>query len=429
MEILTIKGGRKLRGGYTIPAAKNALLPILAASIMLDGKTCINGCPLLSDTEASRDIIECTGSMALWEDGRFSVFHRDSDVSEIPQHLCSKMRSAILYLAPLLYRKGQVTLYAPGGCNIGARPVDIHLDGLKKLGAEVETDGCRITVTAQNGLRGTDIKLRLPSVGATQTLIMAAATADGITVLKNCAKEPEIVDLARFLNYAGAKITGAGKNEIIIRGVASLEGVEYTPIPDRIVAATILSAVNSAKGICVLRNYPVEYMQEFENILGQTGLRVIHFADSAIVCKVRRIREDIKIHTGYYPDFSTDMGPLLAAAMVNEKGKLTIRETVFEKRFSYKEEFEKLGLCCKTDRDIYEQNNCEKYCADARLAAKDLRAGAAVVVAALAKKGNFTVDGVEYIDRGYENIEKIFADLGAEIRRVQLEGKPEKTIE
>ena len=423
MEILTIKGGRKLRGSYTVPAAKNAVLPILAASIMLDGKTCINSCPFLADTEASRQIICHTGSRAFWEDGKFSVFYADSDIAEIPQHLCSTMRSAVLYLAPLLYRKGKVTVYTPGGCNIGARPVDIHLDGLEKLGAEIETDGCKITVKAPKGLKGANIKLRLPSVGATQTLIMAAAVADGITVLKNCAREPEIVDLARFLNCAGAKITGAGKNEIIIRGVSSLEAVEYTPIPDRIVAATVLSAVNAAKGICILHNYPVEYMQEFEKLIRQTGIRIIHFADSAVAFKSRHIKTDLKVHTGYYPDFSTDMGPLLAAATVNGKGMLTIRETVFENRFSYSEEFGKLGICCKEDKCIYIQQNSGICCSDANLVAKDLRAGAAVVVAALAGKGNFTVEGVEYIDRGYENIEKIFADMGAEIRRVQLEGK------
>lgn len=429
MEILVIEGGTKLKGSYTIPAAKNAILPILAASLMLDGESCIEKCPRLSDVYASRDIIEASGSTAVFQDGRFSVFYKDSEVCEVPEKLCRTMRSAILYLAPLLYRKGKVTLYVPGGCNIGKRPVDIHLDGLEKMGAKVETDGGRITVDATDGLKGAQIKLRLPSVGATQTLIMAAATAKGITILKNCAREPEIVDLARFLNCAGAKITGAGKNEIIIQGVSSLEGVSYTPIPDRIVAATVLSAINSAKGVCVLRNYPVEYMQEYEKLLKRTGLKVVHFSDNALVYKSYRINADINIHTGYYPAFSTDMGPLLSAAMVNEKGVINLKETVFENRFSYKDEFIKLGLCCTVKGDSYTQHNTNDVVKETCLKAKDLRAGAAVVVAAVAKNGKFIVEDIHHIDRGYENIEEIFANLGAKIRRVQFDKKTEKTTE
>lgn len=421
MERLVIEGGTKLQGSYTIHAAKNAVLPILAASLMLDGESCIENCPNLSDISVSRQIIEAVGSTAVFQEGKFSVFYKDSDIGEIPEEMCEKMRSSILYLAPLLYRKGKIILHSPGGCNLGSRPVDIHLEGLKKLGACVETDGYTIKVSAEKGLKGTHIKLRLPSVGATQTLIMAAVTAQGITVLKNCAREPEIVDLARFLNCAGAKITGAGKNEIIIQGVSSLEGVTYTPIPDRIVAATVLSAVNAAKGVCVLRNYPVEYIQEFENILKRTGLKIVHFSNNALVYKLVDTKTHISVHTGYYPAFATDMGPLLSAALANCKSTLHLCETVFENRFSYKDAFEKLGIFCRVDKRDYFQKDKFEDVPKADLEAKDLRAGAAIVVAALSKKGLFTVEGVEYIDRGYENIEDIFAGLGAKIRRVQLD--------
>ena len=421
MEKLIINGGKKLYGKVNIPAAKNAILPILAASLMLDGESCIYPCPKLSDIEVSADIIEALGSTAVFQGKKFTVFYKDSGIYQIPEVLCGKMRSGILYLSPVLYRCGKAVLYMPGGCNIGARPVDIHLDGLKKLGAQVECDGDKITVTAPYGLKGTQIKLRLPSVGATQTLMMAAVTAKGLTVLKNCAREPEIVDLARFLNCAGAKITGAGRNEIIIQGVSSLKGAEYTPIPDRIVAATVLAAVNASKGTCVVTNYPVEYMQQFENLLKTTGLGIVHYSDNALVYKCAHIKSDIDVHTGFYPAFSTDTGPLLSAALANNKGTLNLCETVFENRFSYKDDFLKLGINCRVDGRTYIQNGYSECDDIQQLQAKDLRAGAALVVAAIAKKGNFEITGLNYIDRGYENIEEIFSALGADIRRIQLD--------
>lgn len=394
---------------------------MLAAALMLDGESSIYPCPKLSDIEVSADIIEVLGSTAVFQNGKFSMFYKQSNICEIPGNLCSKMRSGILYLAPLLYRCGKAVLYMPGGCNIGPRPVDIHLDGLEKLGAKVEYDGDKITVTASDGLKGTQIKLRLPSVGATQTLMMAAVTAKGLTVLKNCAREPEIVDLARFLNCAGAKITGAGRHEMIIQGVTSLKGVDYTPIPDRIAAATVVAAVSACKGVCVINNYPAEYMQQFEKLLKPTGLGVVHYSDSALVFKTAHIKGDVNIHTGFYPAFSTDAGPLLSGALVNNNGTLNLCETVFENRFSYKSEFEKLGVKCSVQDRTYIQNGYTQCTDTAQLQAKDLRAGAALVVAAVAKKGNYEIAGVEYIDRGYENIEEVFSALGADIRRIQLD--------
>ena len=420
MDKLVINGGKKLFGKATVPVAKNAVLPIIAASLMLDGESCIKSCPYLSDIVASRDIINAVGSTAVLQNGDFTVFYTDSEVYQIPQDLCSRMRSAVLYIAPLLYRKGKITVGLPGGCNIGKRPIDIHIDGLCSMGAKVEYSEDEITFSAPDGLKGTNFKLRVPSVGATQTLIMAAVTARGLTILKNCAKEPEIVDLAHFLNSAGAKITRAGKGDIIIQGVSSLKGVEYTPIADRIFAATVLSGVNACGGVCFIKNYPQEYMGKMENLLRQTGLNIIHAGNSAFVFKYGERVSDIKVHTGYYPAFSTDMGPLLSSAMVNNGGSIDMYETVFENRFSYKTEFEKLGMFCIAEgREYYQRKNKDIYIAN--LVAKDLRAGAALVVAALAKKGCFAVEGVEFIDRGYEKIENVFTALGADIRRVSVD--------
>ena len=420
MDKLVVNGGKKLFGKVTVPVAKNALLPIAAAAVMLDGESCIRKSPQLSDVEVSRDIIESIGSIAVIQNGDFLIRYSDSEISEIPADLCRKMRSSVLYLAPILYRKGKVTISLPGGCDIGKRPVDIHIDGLCRMGAEEKCSDGKITLAAPNGLKGVNYKLRVPSVGATQTLIMAASVAKGLTVLKNCAREPEVVDLVRFLNRAGAKITGAGKSEILIQGVTGLNGVEYTPIPDRIFTSTVLSAVSACKGMCFIDNYPVEYMEVFEKLLKKAGLKIFHFSNSAIAFKTKEKATDIKAHTGFYPAFSTDMGPLLSSALVNNDGTLNLCETVFENRFSYMEEFIKLGLCCKADgRDYYQTKRKDVYIAN--LSAKDLRAGAAIVVASLAKKGCFTIDGVNFIDRGYEKIEEVFSCLGADIRRVSVD--------
>ncbi|MBE6878947.1 MAG: UDP-N-acetylglucosamine 1-carboxyvinyltransferase [Ruminococcaceae bacterium] len=422
MDKLVVNGGKKLHGKVTVPVAKNALLPIIAASLMLDGESCIKNCPALSDIKASKDIINSIGSVAVLQNGDLSVCYTDSEIYEIPEPLCQSMRSSVLYLAPLLYRKEKVAISLPGGCNIGKRPIDIHLDGLCRMGAQAECEDGKITLTVPDGLKGISYKLRVPSVGATQTLLMAAATAKGLTILKNCAREPEVVDLARFLNCAGAKITGAGKSEIMIQGVTSLNGVEYTPIPDRIFAATVLSAVNACKGVCCINNYPVEYMTAFEKLLKTTGLNIFHLSGSAIVFKTKEKTADINVHTGYYPAFSTDMGPLLSSAFINNDGVLNLCETVFENRFSYMEEFIKLGLCCRTDgREYYQTKGKDVYIAN--LQAKDLRAGAAIVAAAMAKNGCFTIEGVNFIDRGYEKIEEIFSSLGADIRRVSVGGQ------
>ena len=387
---------------------------------MLDGETVINRCPDLLDVQTSAEIINSLGSRATLQNGRFSVFYGEGEIYSVKENLCRKMRSSILYIAPLLYRKGKAELCWPGGCNIGRRQIDIHLAGLQSMGAKVECRDDKIVVTAPYGLKGTQFRLRLPSVGATQTLLMAAATAKGITILRNCAREPEIVDLARFLRNAGARITGAGKGEIIVQGVGCLNGIEYTPIADRIFAATVLSAVNACKGAVYIKDYPTAYMQTFENLLKQTGLKILHFANGALAVKCVDIATDIKTHTGYYPVFSTDMGPLLSAATVNGNGTLLLKENVFENRFSYAKEFEKLGVCCKVrDGEYFQTAGREVY--SAALKAGDLRAGAALVVASLAKRGRFTIEGLKYIDRGYEKIEDVFSALGGDIRRETFE--------
>ena len=407
-------------GCVSVPAAKNSVLPIAAASLMLDGESVIKRCPNLLDVNVSTDIINSLGCKAYITDGNLHISYSENENCKIDNELCRKMRSSILYMAPVLYRRGKVELCMPGGCNLGKRQIDIHLAGLEKMGACIECKDDCITVSAPDGLKGTTFRLHTASVGATQTLLMAAATAKGISVLRNCAREPEVVDLARFLRCAGAKITGAGKSEIIVQGVPCLNAVEYTPIADRIFAATVLGAVNACRGVVLIKNYPAEYMRTFEKLLEKTGLKILHFNENAVVIKFFDAAADIKAHTGFYPAFPTDMGPLLSSALVNNNGTLALTEGVFENRFAYAEEFEKLGLHCEVNGNEYRQTAGSDVCS-AQLIAADLRAGAALVVASLAKRGKFVIEGLEYIDRGYEKIEEVFSALGGDIRRDTFE--------
>ena len=420
MEKFVIKGTCPLKGSISVPGAKNSALPVLAASIMLDGRTTISGCPLLKDVQTSFEIIRQLGGIVTRTQNTVSILYHQSQKTEISDELCKKMRSSVLYMAPMLYRCKTTTIHTPGGCNIGKRPIDIHLDGLEKMGAVISYDTDRIVLTApQQGLKGMVYRLKLPSVGATQTLIMAASTARGITVLHGCAKEPEVGDLIDFLNSAGAKIIGKGTGELVINGVESLSAISHTLIPDRIFAATVLAAVNACKGHVFVKNYPREYMTAFEKALSPTGLMVLHLPTGALVAKGYHKNCDIAVQTGYYPEFATDMGPLLAAALVNNKGELNLTESIFESRFSYKEDFEKLGLECNINDYTYTQTFQKSAAVSTgeTFTAKDLRAGAALIIAAMAKGGQYDLLGIENIDRGYEALDKTFAKLGADIRR------------
>ncbi|MEG1782684.1 MAG: UDP-N-acetylglucosamine 1-carboxyvinyltransferase [Oscillospiraceae bacterium] len=424
MEKFVINSACALKGCVKVPGAKNSALPILAASIMLEGRSTINGCPQLKDVETATQIIRKLGGIVTRTQSTVNVMYHGSQKAEISDELCKKMRSSVLFIAPLLYRCKTTTIHTPGGCSIGKRPIDIHLDGLEKMGAEVKYDTDKIIITAPSqGLKGTVYRLKLPSVGASQTLIMAASTARGITVLKGCAKEPEVGDLIDFLNDAGAKIIGKGTGEVVIEGVEVLNSVTHTLIPDRIFTATILAAVNACGGFVKIKDYPRSYMKIFEDSLALTGLKIRHIFKDTYVYKYKNYHSDVSVQTGYYPDFATDMGPILAAALIKNKGVLTLTESIFENRFSYCEGFRKLGARCEVSEYTYTQSydggafDKEKDKFDNHFTAMDLRAGAALLIGAMASKGEYELYGVENIDRGYEAIEKTFNSLGANIRR------------
>ncbi len=417
MDRFVVSGGKRLKGIITVPGAKNSALPILAASIMMDTRSVIKDCPSLEDVKTSISIIKYLGGLVTHSNNSISVLYHKNGKYILPEDLCRKMRSSVLYLAPILYRYKKVNLYMPGGCDIGKRPIDIHLDGLIKMGASVEFKGYEIIITApEKGLVGTVYRLKIPSVGATQTLIMAGCTANGTTVLHGCAKEPEIDDLISFLVKGGADIISESDGTIIINGKKSLVGVNHKLIPDRIFASTILAAVNACGGRVYLKNYPHEYMQEFEKYILQSGCKVQKILDSIFVTRSKLLPIDLTATTGYYPAFATDMGPLLSAAMANNDGVLRLKETVFEKRFSYIDGFLALGVSAYINDDTYIQSKGEKQ-TPATVVAKDLRAGAALVVLSLSHDTRSVIKDVKHIDRGYESLEKTFSALGADIRR------------
>ncbi len=417
MDRFVVSGGKRLKGVIAVPGAKNSALPILAASIMLDTRSVIKDCPSLEDVKTSISIIKYLGGFITHTNNSVSILYHKNGKNSLPEDLCKKMRSSVLYIAPILYRYKKVTLFMPGGCDIGKRPIDIHLDGLIKLGASVDFDEYKITITApSDGLLGTVYRLKIPSVGATQTLIMAASTANGVTVLHGCAKEPEVDDLIDFLVKAGADIKNKGNGTILIKGKKSLVGVNHKLIPDRIFASTILAAVNACGGRVYIKNYPHEYMQEFEKIILQSGCKIQKILDNLLVTRSKLLPIDLTATTGYYPAFATDMGPLLSAAMANNEGVFRLKETVFENRFSYLEGFVSLGVSAYINGDTYIQSKGEKHIPGV-VVAKDLRAGAALVVLCLSHDTRSVVKDIKHIDRGYEALEKTFNALGADIRR------------
>ncbi len=421
MDKFIISGGKRLKGIIRVPGAKNSALPILAASIMLDTRSVIKDLPNLEDVKTSVSIIKYLGALVTYSSDGVNILYHKNGKYELPKDLCIKMRSSVLYLAPILYRYGKVSIFMPGGCNIGKRPIDIHLDGLSKMGADIISSDDKITIIApKKGLLGTVYRLKVPSVGATQTLIMAGVIAKGVTVLHGCAKEPEVLDLIDFLIKAGADIENKGDGTLIIKGKKNLIGVNHKLIPDRIFASTILAGVNACGGRVYIKNYPHEYMAEFEKYILQSGCKIQRILDSLYVTRSKLQSVDITATTGYYPAFATDMGPLLSAAMANNDGVFRLKETVFENRFSYLEGFLSLGVSAYVKDNTYIQSKGEKQI-PAKVSAKDLRAGAALVVLCLSHDTRSIVNEIKHIDRGYEALEITFSKLGADIRREQSE--------
>lgn len=416
MRSIIVSGPSRLSGSVCVPGAKNSVLPIFAASLLCAGTVTLHNVPRLSDVSAAAEIHAALGCTAVLA-GHAAVLCADGMTAcDIPHTLSAKMRSSVFYLAPLLIRTGRAALSAPGGCNLGPRPIDIHVDGLCAMGAQVVQEGGGASaLVAPDGLHGTDYTLRFPSVGATETLLTAACAARGTTVLRGVAEEPEVVDLARFLRAAGADIAGEGTSRITVRGGRPLFGTEYTVCPDRIVAATVLCAAAGCGGEVIVDGCPTAQLEPLLTLLRRAGCSATTLGPRTAALSSDGVLHGLGlVQTGVYPGFPTDMAPLLGAALLRADGMTVIRDTIFSNRFACAAGFAELGAnAAASGESLIVGGACALRAAC--VSSPDLRGGAALVIAAMMSEGESVVEDAQYIDRGYEDIAALFAPLGAQI--------------
>lgn len=416
MSLITIEGPTKLRGELRVQGAKNSTLPLLAASVVCRGQTVLHSCPKLSDVDSAIKILSNLGCVCRREGSTLTVDSTAVKACEIPHELMREMRSSIVFLGAIVSRLGEARLSFPGGCELGARPIDLHLSALRRMGVQIdECHGC-LCCTAPKGIEGDYIHLSFPSVGATENIILAAATARGTTVVENAAREPEIVDLAEYLNKCGAKIYGAGESSIVIEGVESLQATEHTVMPDRIVAATYMAAVAITGGELLLKNCPQSGLKTMLPIFEECGCRILCDSGNLYLCAPERLKSVGRVRTMPYPGFPTDaQAPVMAMATLGE-GTSVFVENIFESRYKHAGELIRLGAKINIEGKVAVIEGVERL-SGAPLEARELRGGASLVAAGLAAWGRTTVSGTEYIDRGYEDIVLSLKQLGANISR------------
>ncbi len=418
MQKFIIEGGRELRGKVKISGSKNASLPILFGAI-LTKKATVKNVPDLKDIETTLEILNYLGLRAEKVGDEVKI---EGKVKEpfAPYELVKKMRASILALGPLLakYRKAVVSL--PGGCAIGLRPVDLHLKGLRKLGARIEVKHGYVIAEAPEGLKGAEIVLDFPTVGGTENLMMAATMAEGKTVIRNAAREPEIVDLARALKSAGAEIEGEGTDVIEIKGKEELGEMNYKVMPDRIEAGTFLAAVACAGGEIEIEEFPVENLQAVIEKFEEAGLEIMKGERGKVKVKKKDRLKGCDITTAPYPGFPTDMQAQFMAAMCTAEGTSVIKETIFENRFMHALELQRMGAELKIEGNSVIVKGVKELFG-AKVMATDLRASASLVVAGLGASGKTEVYRIYHLDRGYERLEEKLRGLGAKIERVKSE--------
>ena len=421
MEKLIVKGGNRLVGAVKTSGAKNAVLPIIAASILGTTPSHLDEVPMLEDVHTISEVLKCLG-LAVECSPEKNVLDIDStEITsyEAPYELVRTMRASFLVMGPLLARIGIARISMPGGCAIGARPIDIHLKGFEALGVKIEQGHGYIEASAPEGLKGTSIYFDFPSVGATENIMMAASLAEGTTILENAAEEPEIVDLANYLNKMGAKIRGAGTDTIRIEGVEKLHGADYTIIPDRIEAGTYMIAAAMTGGDIVVENVLPEHQKPLIAKLREAGAVVEEDIDKVRVIGKNPLKA-VSIKTLPYPGFPTDMQAQMMAMMVIAEGRSKVTETVFENRFMHVVELNRMGAQISTEgRSAVIDGPCKLTGCDVR--ATDLRAGAAMILAGLVAEGTTRIGDLHHIDRGYENIVAKLKNLGADIERVDVD--------
>lgn len=415
MENLVIEGGLPLRGEISVSGSKNAALPILMASILLNRPAVFTNVPDLRDIHTTLRLLEILGCPCSFRNGRVEVSPGPLQ-SEAPYDLVKTMRASVLCLGPLLARLGVARVAMPGGCAIGARPVNLHLSALERMGAEFELEEGYIHGKCA-GLRGAHIQFDFPTVGGTENLLMAACLAEGETVLENVAREPEVVDLARFLIRCGAEIEGHGSSVIRVRGVRALNGCEYAIMPDRIEAGTFLAAAGITGGELLLRNCPYDDMDAVLIKLREAGMDIIQRADGVLARPGSGGLRGVDVSTRPHPGFPTDMQAQLMALLCLADGSSMIDETIFENRFMHVQELVRMGADIRLSGSAAMVRGVE-HLAGAPVMASDLRASASLVLAGLAARGKTVVQRIYHLDRGYERMEVKLQAVGARIRRV-----------
>ena len=416
MAKIIVKKSNPLKGSVKIDGAKNAVLPIIAATLLAKGKSVIKEVPNLRDVHVISDLLRHLGAEVEYEGKTLTVDATNITTCEAPYELVRKMRASFLVMGPLLARFNHTKISMPGGCAIGTRPIDLHLKGFKCLGADVEIDHGFVEARTEK-LKGSKLYLDFPSVGATENIMMAACLAEGTTIIENAAEEPEIVDLANFLNEMGADVKGAGTNTIRIKGVKELRGAEHTVIPDRIEAATYMVAAAMTKGDIVIENVLMEHLKPVTAKLKEAGCKIIELENAARVIGPETLKP-IDIKTLPHPGFPTDVQAQFMAMLTIAKGTGVVIETVFENRYMHVAEFNRMGANIKIEgRTAVVKGVDQLY--GAKVNATDLRAGAALILCGLIAEGDTEIGEIYHIQRGYVDIDKKITALGGNIEIVE----------
>lgn len=419
MDKIVIKGGNKLTGEVKVEGAKNAVLPILTASLLASDKPSkLVNVPALSDVETINNVLTTLNADVTYKKDENAVVVDATKTlnEEAPYEYVSKMRASILVMGPLLARLGNAIVALPGGCAIGSRPIEQHIKGFEALGAEIHLENGNIYANAKDGLKGTSIHLDFPSVGATQNIIMAASLAKGKTLIENAAKEPEIVDLANYINEMGGRITGAGTDTITINGVESLHGVEHAIIPDRIEAGTLLIAGAITRGDIFVRGAIKEHMASLVYKLEEMGVE-LDYQEDGIRVRAEGELQPVDIKTLPHPGFPTDMQSQMMALLLTANGHKVVTETVFENRFMHVAEFKRMNANINVEGRSAKLEG-KSQLQGAQVKATDLRAAAALILAGLVADGKTSVTELTHLDRGYVDLHGKLKQLGADIERI-----------
>ncbi|MBQ0111297.1 MAG: UDP-N-acetylglucosamine 1-carboxyvinyltransferase [Oscillospiraceae bacterium] len=414
MSQFIINGGKKIGGSIDLQGSKNAALPILAATVITGGESIIHNCPKLSDVTCAVNILRHLGCLVYREGDALVVNSASVDKDYIPDDLMTDMRSSVLFLGALIGRTKKAIITAPGGCELGPRPIDIHISALKKLGVRLYAKNGSLNFETQS-LIGNDIVLPLPSVGATENAMIAASCASGTTIIKNAAREPEIYNLAQYLNNAGAHIVFGDGGDISVSGTENFNNAQITVIPDRIVASTYMACAAVTRGELLINNLCAEHLLPINEYFIKSGCTVKTYENSLYICAPDKLKSTDNVRTHYYPGFPTDSAPMLLSMMSVANGTTVFTENIFQNRFRYTEELNRMGADILVYGKTAVVNGVPKL-NGTKVCATDLRGGAALVIAGLCAEGKTRINKTCYILRGYENLCENLQKCGADIK-------------